>query len=259
MDLKTKAVVAVLPFIGAIGVGASLAMPAYNDYTTKQQTVDEKKAEEEQLAEKLKGKTKLLSDKKLLEADVEKLRGSVPKKPDLEILNIDLEKMCRESNLDLISFKEAGKDQLKAAGMDEDPSQGQTSAQLLKNKIKAGARNAGGAAGSSTPGGGSGGAAGSKKDKDAASASTDTGLSKVTMSVKCIGDYAALMEFVKKMETYQRVLAISELKASVPRKLNIDKNKKLELPDDAPATESEEQGDWRQLNISFLLTAYYLP
>jgi Tfp pilus assembly protein PilO len=252
MDIKIKIVAAIAPFAIAATVGSTMAYPAYTDYTTKQATVEEKKHEEEELQGKLAGKSKLLSEKKLMEESLEKLRSSIPKKPELELLNIDMEKMCREAGMDMVTFKEADKEQLKAAGMEEDPSSQLTSAQLLKNKIKGQAKTATAASVNGGQGSTATGAA-------AASATPDTGLSHVTIAVKCIGDYASLMDLVRKMETYQRVIGIAELKTSIPKKANIDKNKKAELPDENGFSETEDQGDFRRLNVQFLLTAYYLP
>jgi Tfp pilus assembly protein PilO len=251
MDIKIKALLAIAPFAIAGTVGGTMAYPAYQDYSAKQTTLEEKKHEEEELQTKLAGKAKLLNEKKEMEAALEKLRGSIPKKPDLELLNIDLEKMCTESGMDLVSFKEADKEQLKSLG-EEDPSAGKTSAQLLKDKIKGTAKTATAASAN----GGEGSAGSGKKG---ASATPDTGLSKVVASVKCIGDYAGLMDLVRKMETYQRVITISELKTGVPKKVAADKNKKVELPDDGSLSDTEEAGDYRRLNVSFLVTTYYLP
>lgn len=249
MDIKIKALIAIAPFGLSIAVGSTMAYPSYEEYNTKTQQVEEKKKEEEELQTKLAGRTKLLNDKKVMEAALEKLRSSIPKKPEQELLNIDLERMCEESGVDLVSIKDAEKEQLK--GLDEDPSTQKTSAQLLKDKVKGQAQKAGAA--SVNGGQGSAGSAGAAK---AAGGAGDTGLSKVILSVRCIGDYASLQELVKRLETYQRVVAITELKAGVPKKSDA---KKVELPDDGFAAETEQLGDYKRLNISFLLTAYYLP
>lgn len=256
MNSKIKIVVAILPIIIAGTVGGTMAYPAYNDYTAKQAQLEEKKTEEQGLSQKLAGKTKLLKDKKMMEESLEKLRSSIPKKPDLELLNIDVEKMCEESGIDLVSFKDAEKDDFKKAGV-EDPNSAPSAAQTaLKNSVKAGVKAA--TAASSTTGAGAastgvGGASG-------ASGNTDTGLQKITLAVKCIGDYPSLMALTRKLETYQRVVAISSVKTSVPKKeQKNDSKKKLELPDDQPPGEGDEQGDYHRLNISFLLTSYYLP
>jgi hypothetical protein len=262
MNFKIKILVAVAPILIGVTVGATMAYPAYQDYTAKQQQVEEKKTEEEGLATKLAGKSKLMKDKKLMEEALEKLRSSIPKEAEMELLNIDLERMCDESGVDLVSLRDADKEDFKKAGMEEMPTE-QTSAQLLKNKIKGGAKTAGAASAQTGAGAASTGTGGAAaKGNAAASAAPDTGLQKISLAVRCIGDYPSLMALVRKLETYQRVVAITSLKTSVPKKETNKETKgkgKIELPDDAPPTENDEQGDYHRLNISFLLTAYYLP
>lgn len=260
MNAKIKIALAIVPVLIAATVGATMAYPAYQDYTAKQQQVEEKKTEEEGLAAKLAGKSKLMKDKKLMEESLEKLRSSIPKKPEMELLNIDVERMCNESNIDLISLKDAEKDDFKKGGV-EDPAatEALAASQALKNKIKGGVKAAT-AASSTTGAGAASTGVGGTAATAGASGNTDTGLQKITLAVKCIGDYPSLMSLVRKLETYQRVVAISSVKTSVPKKENkTETKKKVELPDDQPPGESDEQGDYHRLNISFLLTSYYLP
>lgn len=267
MDIKVKALLAIAPFGIAIAAGVCLTMPAFEEYNTKSATVDEKKHEQEELVTKLNGKAKLTREKVQIEASVAKLRNNVPKKPDIELLNIDLEKMCDESGLDLVSVGEPDKETLKKAGLEEDANQ-QTSAQGLKKGLKTmvgtaqGASAATGAAASSAAGAAAvsatstaPGAAGAGAKK----AAPDTGLARVVVRVRAIGDYAGLTDLVKKLETYERVVTISELKATLPKAEKVDKDKRVELPDETPPQEGDAQGDWRRMNCTFLLTAYYLP
>jgi Tfp pilus assembly protein PilO len=257
MDIKIKALLAIAPFGIAVAVGTSLAMPAYNDYIAKSDQVDAKKTEQEQLQAKLSGKAKLQRDKAEIEKAVEGLRGSVPKKPELEILNMDLERMCDESGMDMVAFKEPDKEVLNKAGLDEQP---ENPREVAKNKIKAAARGAAAAAGTSGPDTGAGASPAAKAAAaKAAAAQPDAGLAKVIIQVKCIGDYNGMEQLVKKLETYQRVVAVTQLKATVPKREKVDKEKKAELPDDGAPTDQDEQGDWKRMNVSFLLTAYYLP
>lgn len=256
MDIKIKALIAIAPFGIAIAVGAVLAMPAYNDYSAKNEQTDGKKVELEELQAKLVNKSKVQKEKLDIEQSILALRSSVPKKPQLELLNLDIDKMCTESGIDLIAFKEPDKETLTKAGLLDDGA----AASAAKDRLKGAVRTAQAAsAGQAAAVAGTPGAAGAAK----AGATPETGLAKITVQVKGIGDYAGLTQLVKKLETYQRVVAISELKASVPKQIKIDADtksvKKAELPDEMAPTESDPQGDYKKLNISFLLTAYYLP
>lgn len=255
MDVKVKGLIAIAPFGIAIAVGTSLAMPAYTEFSDKSAQADERKVQQEELQTKLAGKAKIQREKKDIEDLIEKLRANVPKKPELELMNIDVEKMCDESDVDLISFGTPTKDDLQKAGVDDKMLE---EAQKAKDKLKQGLK----AAATAASGGGIQTAPtpppkpGEKKEE-----SPDAGLLKSWVQVKIIGDYAGIQKLCKKLETYQRTVNITQMKASVPkREKTIDmKNPKHELPDEAPLTEAEEQGDHRRLNATLLITAYYLP
>lgn len=262
MNFKIKILVAILPFGAAAAIGSALAMPAYDEYTAKAELVAGKKHEQEDLLTKLAGQAKLQKQKKETEASLLNLRENVPKKPELEILTIDVEKMCKESNLDLIAIIDPDKTLLKKAGLDEEEN-----AANIKKKAAALAKTAAaaGAASGAAVADAAGGAAPSTTAKATSLSTADVGLANVTVQVKCIGDYVGLMDLVRKLETYQRVVTVSSLKAQLPKlpsnETAKDKTEKTvtELPDDGPLTEADVQGDHKKMNMSFLLTAYYLP
>ncbi len=253
MDFRTKALLCLFPFMLAAYLGFSLAAPAVQTSQEKQQAVDDKNHELEELKGKLGAKVKVQKEKLALEGDLLRLRESVPKTPELELLNIDLEKMCLDSGMDIIVFKQAEDEDLKKLGeskgapASEDNFAGRSKG--LKDKVKnAMAPVTGPKAGKKGKGKG--------KDEEGPGGEADAGLSKVTMLVKAIGDYPGLMELMNKIETYQRVVAVDYLESSVPKK-EVDKGN--ELPDDKPPSEGETQGNCKRLNITMLLTAYYLP
>lgn len=272
MDVKTKMAVCVLPFVIAGGVGFALAYPAYNEYATKASAVEEKKTEAADLEGKLVNRNKVAKEKKDLDSTINQLRSSVPRRPDTELLNLDLEKMALESGLEMVAFKEADKDLKKRAGIpEEDTSADGTNMSKGKDKLAARVKNTVGAAGAAAAGAGAAvagaaaGAAGAKAGAKPGAADAgktppppDAGLLKAIMQVKLIGDYKSLMTFVHKLETYQRVVAISEVKTTIP-KASKDSKKASELPDETEPNEDEAQGNPNQLNISLVLTAYYLP
>lgn len=256
MDFRTKALLCLFPFILAAYLGFSLAAPAIQTSQEKQQAVDDKGRELDELKAKLKEKGTVLKTKLGLEGDLLRLRESVPKTPELELLNIDLEKMCLDSGMDIIVFKQAEEDDLKK--LNEGKSEGGGSEDSFASRsrgVKDSVKNAmAPVTGPKT--GKRGGKRGKGKDEEAPGVDTDAGLSKVTMLVKVIGDYPGLMELIRKIETYQRVVAVDYLESNVPKK---ETDKHNELPDDKPPPEGEQQGDCKKLNITLLLTAYYLP
>jgi Tfp pilus assembly protein PilO len=260
MDFKTRVIVAVIPFAIAALIGFLYLQPAISDYGDKSANAEKKKQENAELAAKLTDQDKVKKEKRDLEIAIEALRGSVPKKPDMEILNIDLEKMATDSGLDIISVRLADKETLKKSGLDESGPQtpGASLAagkEKLANQVKGAAATAGAAAagaGAAALKAAGGGAAG-------AGAPLDAGVAKNTVQIKLIGDYRGLMTFVHKLETYQRVVAVSEVHASVPKANSKKDTGTPELPDEGDLGDGDNQGDPARMVMSMLLTTYYLP
>jgi Tfp pilus assembly protein PilO len=264
MDFKMKIVCAVAPFGIAAAVGFSLLQPAFQDYNEKAQNVETRKHDSEELTTKLADRGKIMKEKAELEAAINSLRGSVPKDPALEILDIDLEKMALESGLNLISITTPNKDTLKKAGLADDSSEpttlGQTMAKnkaALADKVKSAAAPASAAAAA---------IAGSAKTAAAGSVPPDAGLSKNILQVKLMGSYNNLMTFTHKLETYQHVLAVSDLHVSLPKghqgvaalgAQNTMAQKTLQ--DDMDLNETDAAGDPDSLNVALMITSYYLP
>jgi Tfp pilus assembly protein PilO len=255
MDVQAKAVLCIVPFIVAGCIGGFLAYPAYSDYASKTQQVESKKSEQSDLTAKLKENKKLKAEKDQLDNDIEALRGAVPRKPQIEILNMDLEKMCNEAGVDLVSFAAPEKESLKKLGLDD--SKKDTTATTPKGK-----KGAAGAAGAAAAAAASAASAATKLDI------SEVGLSRVSMQVKCLGDYSSIQKLIKDLETYKRVVALSQFKVYVPRSgKSAEKGEKgegekatgSELPDEGESAEGDAQGDYHKLWCSFVVTAYYLP
>lgn len=251
MDVKTKILICVLPILGAAGIGFGLVMPAYEEFSLKAKAVDDKKTEHQDLQAKLADRAKIQREMKDLNASVDQLRAAVPKKPELEILNIDLEKMCNESGMDMISFTEPDVETLKKAGLitkeeavGSNFTKGKAALTDRVNKTLATGTTA---------------VAGATTAPKKLGAGADAGLAKITVQVKAIGDYAGAESLIRKLESYKRVVAISEIKTWVPKREDKGGKAKAELPDDTPPKDDDVQGDWKKLWVSFLLTAYYLP
>jgi Tfp pilus assembly protein PilO len=260
MDLKMKIVVTIAPFGIAGLVGFMYLQPAVSDYGDKTSNLDKKQQENKELTAKLTDHEKVKREKRELEAAIDALRGSVPRNPDMEILNIDLEKMALASGLDIMSLKLADKDLLKKAGLDDSASTTSSAASLaagkaaLASKVKGAADTAAaGATAAATA------VASAGKGAHAAGVSTDAGLAKSTVQIKLMGDYKGLMTFVHKLETYQRVVAVSEVHATIPKSSVSKEKMQVELPDESDFSDSDVQGDTSKMTMSMLLTTYYLP
>jgi Tfp pilus assembly protein PilO len=270
MDIKIKILACVAPFGIAAAVGFTLLQPAVTEYQDKASNVEKKQQEKTELEGKLANRGKIQKEKKDLEDAIAALRGSVPKKPELDILNIDLEKMALDSGMDLVAIKQPGKDELKKAGIEDETSgSGSNIAknkEALANKVKAAAAPAaaaasaaGAAVGSAA---GAAGKAGKGKGAKEPSVAPDGGLLKNTLQVKLIGSYKNLMSFTQKLERYQRVVAISDMHVTMPKG---EQNavaataKAATLPDESDLKEQDMPGDPNRLNVSMMLTTYYLP
>jgi Tfp pilus assembly protein PilO len=269
MDIKIKILACVAPFGIAAAVGFTLLQPAVTEFQDKDSNVKTKLEEKSDLERKLANRGKIQKEKKDLEDAIAALRGSVPKKPELDILNIDLEKMALDSGMDLVAIKQPGKDELKKAGLDDESGSGSNiskNKEALANKVKAAAAPAAAAASAAgaAVGNAAGAAAKAAKGKVAKepSVAPDGGLLKTTLQVKLIGSYKHLMSFTQKLERYQRVVAISDMHVTMPKAESATastSSKGAALPEESDLKETEMPGDANRLNVSLMLTTYYLP
>lgn len=241
MSLPIKIILAVLPFIIAIGVGAMYLQPAIDELTAKNTQVDEKSKEKEDFSTKLNGEKKVQQKKVSLESEINSLRSAVPKQPDMELFTVDLEKMCKDSGIDLISIQPPKTD----GGQPSSFAEPEKSSSFTKGKenLKS-ALN--GAAGTATPPGG--------KKKEPEEVKPD--LEEISRQIEVTGDYDGLMKLVHKLETYERVIKITQMKEHIPKK---ETGKTVKLPESGDPADGDILGDPKQLYVSMKITAYYLP
>ncbi len=234
MSPKIKILICVVPFVIAVAVGLMYLQPAIEEMSSKGSQVDEKRTQKETLTTKLQSEAKYQSKKNAIEKEIGALRSAVPKAPDLELFHVDLERMCKESQMDLISIQPP-----KTDGNQPAPAPASAAKDKLKNAL------------------GAGGTAGSTATTADASRPD---LEEVSRQIEVTGDYNGLMRLVHKLETYQRVIKITQLKEHIPKKDNSGgKEKKVKLPDSQAPGEGDDVGDPKQLYVSMTVTAYYLP
>lgn len=227
MQTREKILLCVIGYIIAVVLWFSGASQALTEHQTKTDELDAKLKEQTELKIKLSDLSRLQQEKVKLEGEIDQLRGSVPKSPDIDILIIDLEKMALESGLDLVSVEEPDKDKLRAT-------------EAADQEAAAPAK---GPKGPAQPKPDEPRALGANPTADKAKpAEVETGLVKQFMLVSAQGNYAGAVEFMKKLQAYQRVIGVSQVEVGYP-------------------TEGKEQKDLdsSELKISFLMTAYYLP
>jgi Tfp pilus assembly protein PilO len=222
MQTREKILLCVVGYIIAVVLWFSGASQALTEHQTKSDELDAKLKEQTELKIKLSDLSRLQQEKVKLEGEIDQLRGSVPKSPDIDILIIDLEKMALESGLDLVSVEEPDKDKLRATEAADQEAAAPKGAKAPP-KPDEGPRALGPAPGA---------------DK-AKPVEVETGLVKQFMIVSAQGNYAGAVEFMKKLQAYQRVIGVSQVEVGYP-------------------TEGKEQKDLdsNELKISFLIPLY---
>lgn len=236
MSLPIKIVLAVMPFVVAVAVGILYLQPAIDELNAKSTQVDEKTKEKEDFSNKLNGEKKIQAKKISLESEINNLRQAVPKQPDLELLTVDLEKMCKDSGIDLVSIQPPKTDGVQQSAEPE-KSSFLKSKENLKSALNGAAATAAG---------------GAKKPPE----EVKPDLEEVTRQIEVTGDYNGLMKLVHKLETYERVIKITQMKEHIPKK---ETTKSVKLPESNDPADGDTLGDPKQLYVSMKITAYYLP
>lgn len=227
MQTREKMIICAAGYLIAGALWFSVTSPALTDTATKTEDLNSKTKEHTDLKIKLSGLARLEKERQTLESEIDRLRGSVPKSPDIDILIIDLEKMCLDSGLDLVSIGEPDKEKLRAIEGADDAAPAPKVSSVISG---------GGNKPPEPPKGPA--AAGAKKPQEV----VETGLVKKFLQVNAQGSYAGCVELLKKLEAYERVIAITQVDVGFATE-----GKDVKAPDP------------NQLKISFLMTAYYLP
>jgi hypothetical protein len=227
MQKREKILLCVMPYGLAAYLWFSLANPALVAGADKSTELEGKKQEKIELETKLFDLQRTQKAHAELEKDIEQLRSSVPKSSELDLLIIDLEKMCLDSHMELVSVKPPEADRLKQMESLEEAAQTETTA---PGKLALGAKSQERARTSKSG------------DKAKTSGAVETGLSKSIVEVSVTGDYASYIDLMRKLEGYERVVGVNQIKVDLP-----------------PAAGDKKTRDPKQLAINFLLTAYYLP
>lgn len=256
MQTREKILICALPTVLAAVMWFAVTSQAVTDWQAKDQELKDKSKEQVVLKSKIASLNKLKNDQKRLEVDIESLRASVPKSADIDLLMIDLEKMCLESGMDLVSVQPPGKDKLKEIAQEDKEQQAAANA---GGKLSLGGKNKAAALGGPNADDKDKDKDKDKKDKKAKGKSKvkekpkevltpeqEAGLSTVLVECTVTGDYPSFVELMKRLESYQRVIGISQIAIDLPEISDSDKKKqKIELN--------------KNLAIAFLLTTYYLP
>ncbi|MBC7999446.1 MAG: hypothetical protein IAF58_15955 [Leptolyngbya sp.] len=213
-------------------VGLSLLYPTIIEDTEKSTDLTQHVQQKEQLDTKLKDRLKIAQEKQALEADIASLRNAVPKDANIDLLLIDLEKLALRAGVDLIGVEAPGAEDVKASQKDimdmlgkPDP---KNSAAAAEKKVSV-----------------------SPTKNKPADLGSELGLQQIDREIFVTGNYSSMVQFVRNIEAYERIMGVSHVVIAVPKQdsrgesdKSSDRGKKLKLS---------------QPVMSFLLSIYYLP
>lgn len=225
------ATLAIIYGLAAI-VFSTLLYPSFIEDTEKNADLEQHKQQKEQLDVKLKDRLRVEREKQTLIADIASLRNAVPKTPNLDLLLIDLERLAAQANVDLIGVESPGAEDLKESQKDL--------VELMED-VKA-----------------SKGAKPKPKDPKSqavaakpADVGSELGLRQIDREVYVTGNYASMVQFVRNIEAYERMMGVSHVIIASPKQESKGESDK--------ASDRAKKLKLTQPVMCFLLSVYYLP
>lgn len=190
------------------------------------------------LAQKVKEKEVLLEQKRLMDNDIQRMRASVPPAPEMDILLIDIERLSDESGTDLIAVEPATDSNKKEKGENlMDSIIAEVGGRMTPAKPPA-------ATPTKLP------LPGAKKEEK--HEENPLGIQQIERRVFVSGSYTELVDFLKRLEAYQRIVGIRNLIIAMPEDSERDTVKTL-------ASEKGRSLDLNKPVMTFLMSVYYLP
>jgi Tfp pilus assembly protein PilO len=217
-------------FVIALTVVATKDYPAFSEMQVKAKEIGTSIKENTTLLKKLDERQRAEQEKQTLESQIQSLRGSVPKSPELDLLVLDLEKLCQSCDLDLVGVENLGSDALLQIKNANDQKT-KESAGLLAIGAKALPKLM------PSPG-------------NKVEAPDQTSLKSLPKQVFVTGSYDNFIRLMHKLESYQRVIGVSNVSVALPSADNESK---------AQAADKANRLKVTQPMMSFVMTIYYLP
>lgn len=212
-------------------VFALLVYPCITEESAKLVDLTQHRQQKDQLDIKLKDKQRIEREKQVLVSDIASLRNAVPKAPNLDLLLIDLEKLATQANVDMIGVETPASEDLKASQKEM--------GELLED-IKGKPQKSKGT--TEKP------ASVAAKPADVGS---ELGLKQIDREVYITGSYASMVQFIRNIEAYERVMGVSHVVIALPLK-----DSKAETD---KASDRAKKLKLNQPVMCFLLSVYYLP
>ncbi|MBA3858102.1 MAG: hypothetical protein C0507_14450 [Cyanobacteria bacterium PR.3.49] len=216
----------------SIAVAAMLVYPAITDESAKAVDLAQHRQQKEALDAKLKDRLRVEQEKQTLVSDIASLRNAVPKAANVDLLLIDLERLASQANVDLIGFENPGAEDVKESHKEMAEMLEDLKGKQAKPKAK-GEKNA---------------PATANKPADVGS---ELGLKQIDKEVYVTGSYASMVQFIRNIEAYERVMGVSHVVIAVPSKESRGEQDK--------ASDRAKKLKLTQPVMSFLLSVYYLP
>ncbi|MBX9667927.1 MAG: hypothetical protein K2X93_09930 [Candidatus Obscuribacterales bacterium] len=198
--------------------------------------------EYDRLARKLKEKEVLIEQKRKLDRDIQRMRASVPPAPEIDILLIDMERLSNESGTELLSVEPPSETKTDKSENIMDSIIAEVGGRLAipkppeKEKPKVAKPNP-------TP----------SINKVIEEALPDPlGIKHIDRRVYVSGNYRQLSDFLKRLEAYQRIVAIRGLIVAAPDNAEKDMVK-------TPASEKARSLGLDTPVMTFVMSVYYLP
>ncbi len=237
MKKSYKIGIASVPFVLAALVLSGLTLPKIMEDKEKSTELAQKDQQFQQLQAKLQQRVKAEQEKKTLETDIDTLRSAVPKSPELDLAMIDLERMCVDSELHLLGVETPSQESMHKISSSEEEIQ-----ELLgDSKVQMGSKTLKKSHGNTANGG--------KPEV----ATADSGLRRLIKQVYVSGDYNGMVNLMKRLEGYQRIVGVEEISVAV------DTKGASEMATQTAASERAQKLGISKPVMAFLLTLYYLP
>ncbi len=231
-----------VPYLFALAIGFSYIPPGLDEVKRLNTEIETVRGEYQKLSDRLKEKEALAEEQRKLDKDIQKVRAAVPPSAQMDILMIDLEKISDLSGVDLIAIEQPAADkgkEKKGSVMDsivaEMGGKGLGAPQAAEKPAIA--PNAPGQKAPVKP-----------KEED----SDTLGIQRIERRVFVAGEYSQLLDFLKKLEAYQRIVGIQDLQISAPPSKDSETAK-------TPAGERAQAMELQKPVMTFIMNVYYLP
>jgi hypothetical protein len=241
MNERTRLLLVLAPILISGTAAFSMNYPAYLDSQRLHEELKQKEDELKSLQDKLAERASVDQSHKTLESEIQNLRNEIPQAPYLDLLMLDVQRMADAADIDIIAVEkpdernsggtetsvDAADLEVLEAGLNKNQAGKNIALNLNKNTNQ------------------------NKQIEPKAEERNSMGVKQMTRRLYLTGDYGKLIQFMKRLESYQRVLSVNQLSVAMAGGPG--------LQNKSPAGERAQKLKLKQPVMSFLLNIYYLP